>query len=181
MKIELNTDQINEISEDVIVDGRVDNSLKADITELVKDQLKVRVPEEMPWSVYEEYKKYLDYSWFTLKDMFDAVNDWAHLTGSVRKNTEHQLIIARAMQYGFKLAERKFRVPLKGLMTSDGEQQYVSFKIAHLDSDGVWNDCEGLFASRKIDSLTQSFTEQQLKDLNAPDWIMQLPREYVGE
>lgn len=69
------------------------------------------------------------------------------------------------MQYGFKLAERKFKVEvLNKYLNYD-----VDLKEWVLDDDTSTPDYQTIF------------TEQELKDLNAPKWIMNMPRECVEE
>lgn len=58
---------------------------------------------------------------------------------------------------GFSIKEEKKEVPIDGLMTTDGEQQYLTKK------DGHW------FASRKDSNLKQKFTDEELS--HAPVWV----------
>lgn len=58
---------------------------------------------------------------------------------------------------GFTIKEEKKEVPIDGLLTTDGEQQYLTNK------DGHW------FASRKDSNLKQKFTDEELS--HAPVWV----------
>ncbi|WP_461240668.1 hypothetical protein [Paucilactobacillus sp. N302-9] len=147
------------------------NYTKFDITDLVKDQLKVKVPEEIPWDVYEElvgHQTLFNLSWLLTDD--ETTKKWLLASGNGQELGKRQLIIARGLIHGFKLAERKFRVPLQGLAFG-GDKRYVAYNT----------EVEEFDASTERSMYQLLFTDSQLKDLNAPEWIMQLPREYVEE
>lgn len=158
MKIEVTVNDLYAKNNEVTVPM----SQKIDITDLVTEQLKVKVPQEMPWNVYYQLPKNL-----TTERLGDILDDGDSDAYEWFTDNRHQLILARAMMFGFKVSEQKFRLPLKKLPTF-GPQMYI------------WYNKE----ANEFDAspyLTFTFTEQELKDLNAPEWVMKLPREYVED
>ena len=63
--------------------------------------------------------------------------------------------------------EKRYMVPLDGLVTTDGSQQYLTKR------NGKW------FASRIQSSLHQAFTDKELK--LAPIWAEEIDREEVTD
>ncbi|WP_461240858.1 hypothetical protein [Paucilactobacillus sp. N302-9] len=155
----------------------LDNSF-FDLTDVVKEQLKVKVPEQMPWYMYEEIKKYINRNFkidFILDNLYENrdedIHDWL-FSSQDRKMYKNQITMINGLQYGFKLSERRFRIPLTGL-TVYGRPEHICYDKENKE---LWA------ADEDYDENSYSeFTESELKKLNAPDWVMQLPREYVDE
>lgn len=71
---------------------------------------------------------------------------------------ENQPIFARAWVDGYGIEkEQLYKIPLKGLITSDGEQQFLTGKYGKY------------YASRKNVNLKQTFDQNEL-DNNVPKW-----------
>ncbi|WP_461241109.1 DUF1642 domain-containing protein [Paucilactobacillus sp. N302-9] len=100
----------------------------------------------------------------------DLVDDWHECPQLEVAETwiiNHPDEFARVMMFGFKVSEQKFRLPLKKLPTF-GPQMYIWYNKEANEFDASPN-------------LTLTFTEQELDDSNVPEWVKQLPREYVEE
>ena len=71
-----------------------------------------------------------------------------------------------AIANGYTVDEPLYRVPLKGLATTSGNKQYLTF-----GKNGNWFACTG------NDNLKQEFNENELK--RAPEWVQQLRTDEV--
>ncbi|EPD09369.1 hypothetical protein Lpp70_00480 [Lacticaseibacillus paracasei subsp. paracasei Lpp70] len=79
-----------------------------------------------------------------------------------------QELLMNAYVNGYTVAkEKRYMVPLDGLVTTDGSQQYLTKR------NGKW------FASRIQPSLHQAFTDEELK--LAPIWAEEIDREEVTD
>lgn len=144
-----------------------------DLTDLVMEQLKVKVPDEMPWEVWEIVKTVRTKANLDQLITESEVLNWIYaLNISDSENEEREFIVARAYKYGAIEEERKFRIPLKGL-TVYGRQEYICYDKENKE---FWATDEYYEENSKGE-----FTEAELKKLKAPSWIMQLTREYVDE
>lgn len=83
-----------------------------------------------------------------LDELQTAVSEWMTDT--------NEEILARAWLDGYEIEKEKlYRIPLKGLITTDGHQQYLTGKVGRY------------FASRRNYHLKQTFTQTEL-DNNVP-------------
>ncbi|NVO88925.1 hypothetical protein HWN39_10590 [Lactobacillus rhamnosus] len=96
-------------------------------------------------------------NWFgsiSPRDYPDGIGQWL----ISRSWGKAQKLLVGAYFYGWiPIKEERFLVPLVGLVTTDGAQQYLSRR------DGRW------FASRRRDDLHQLFRREELK--NTPYWV----------
>lgn len=92
------------------------------------------------------YNLYVIFNKLTLNLAPNDITNWFY-----RNPTERSIILACAWLDGYEVEkERIYQIPLKGLMTIDGKQQYLTYK------DGKY------FASQKYIELKQTFTQSEL-------------------
>lgn len=156
---------------DIIAGQQVDMVIKnqvLDIINQIDEPQKPRVPQ-VAVEFYEEYEAdNLDLGeWFSDFYSDEAIEqfprmeelaEWLHDNDS-ETNRQREFALATLVTFGIDAVEvekeKLYRIPLKGLITTDGHQQYLTGKAGRY------------FASRRDYHLKQTFTQTEL-DNNVP-------------
>ena len=175
MNIEEAIEQINYIDtlniNDMIAGQKVDMVIKNQVLDIIKqiDEPQKPVVSQVAVDFYEQYKNYdLDFGeWFgdfyseKVKGDFpriDELAEWLY-DNDKETNREREFALATLVVKGLEAVEvekeKLYIIPLKGLITTDGHQQYLTGKVGRY------------FASRRNYSLKQTFTQTEV-DNNVP-------------
>ncbi|QBX25331.1 Protein of unknown function [Streptococcus henryi] len=145
------------------VDEHISKKSVLNIINQIGEPQKVTIPKFVADWIEEYYSKQTDI-FTTVTLMFNHgysstnVCDWAN---------ENQEKFLKAILNGYEIEKEKlYIIPLKGLITTDGHQQYLSGKVGRY------------FASRRNYSLKQTFTQTEV-DNNVPVCYREWAKEVV--
>lgn len=153
---EVDSNDVNYPYSVVIKDGEEGWSAWIKEQNLIPVTAKVKVPA---W--FDEWYRWFQESGHEMLDAIKVIVTVDHLYGE--DNQPHSLTSASrelftdAILHGYEVEkEKRYRIPLPNLKTSDGYQQYLSRKSKR---NGHW------FASRRQSNLIQAFTKAEIEQV----------------